>query len=53
MGEDRVRDHDHVSGKYREAAHNECNLQFRLRKDQQGQRDSFYIPVFFSQLERV
>ena len=48
MGIDRVRDHDHVSGKYRGAAHSECNLQFRLRKDQQGQKDSFYIPVFFT-----
>ena len=53
MGDDRVRDHDHVSGKYRGAAHSECNLQFRLRKDQQDKRDSFYIPVFFSQFERV
>ena len=42
MGVDRVRDHDHVSGKYRGAAHSECNLQFCLRKDQQGQKDSFY-----------
>ena len=50
MGADRVRDHDHVSGKYRGAAHSECNLQFRLRKDQQGQKDSFYIPVFFHNL---
>ena len=53
MGADRVRDHDHVSGKYRGAAHSECNLQFRLRKDQQSQKDSFYISVFFSQFERV
>ena len=43
MGEDRVRDHDHVSGKYHGAAHSECNLQFRLRKEEQGQKDSFYI----------
>ena len=34
MGVDRVQDHDHVSGKYRGAAHSECNLEFRLRKDQ-------------------
>ena len=34
MGVDRVRDHDHVSGIYRGAVHSECNLQFRLRKDQ-------------------
>ena len=45
-----MRDHDHVSGKYRGAAHSECNLQFRLRKDQQSQKDSFCIPVFFHNL---
>ena len=50
MGDDRVRDHDHVSGKYRGAAHGQCNLQFRLRKDLQGKRDSFYIPVSFYNL---
>ena len=38
MGVDRVRDHDHVNGKYRGAAHSDCNLQFRLRKDQQKKR---------------
>ena len=27
---DRVRDHCHVSGKYRGAAHNACNLKFRI-----------------------
>ena len=43
MGDDRVRDHDHVNGKYRGAAHSQCNLQFRPRKDQQGKKDSFYI----------
>ena len=53
MGVDCVRDHDHVSGKYRGAAHSECNLQFRLRKNQQGQKDSFYILVFFSTWERI
>ena len=47
MGVDRVRDHDHVNGKYRGTARSECNLQFRLRKDQQGKKDSFYIPVLF------
>ncbi|CAB4015988.1 Gastrula zinc finger, partial [Paramuricea clavata] len=28
--EDRVRDHDHVTGKYRGAAHNICNLKYRI-----------------------
>ena len=50
MGVDRVRDHDHVSGKYRGAAHSECNQQFCLRKDKQGQEHSFYIPVLFHNL---
>ena len=26
LGEDTVRDHDHLTGKYRGAAHNRCNL---------------------------
>ena len=50
LGADKVRDHDHINGKYRGAAHSECNLQFRLRNDQQGQEDSFCIPVFFHNL---
>ena len=35
---DKVRDHDHITGKYRGAAHNKCNL--LLRK-------TYKIPVFF------
>ena len=30
LEDDRVRDHCHVSGKYRGAAHNACNLKFRI-----------------------
>ena len=30
MGKDRVRDHDHLTGLYRGAAHNECNLAYRF-----------------------
>ena len=29
LGADRVRDHDHLTGEYRGAAHNECNLNFK------------------------
>ncbi|GBN89687.1 hypothetical protein AVEN_104940-1 [Araneus ventricosus] len=32
LGKDRVRDHDHLSGKYREALHNKCNLQLKQSK---------------------
>lgn len=37
----KVRDHDHLSGKYRGAAHNSCNLKLR---------NSFRVPVFFHNL---
>ena len=46
----KVRDHDHVSGKYRGAAHNPCNLNFRFKKTQQKKSDSFVIPVVFHNL---
>ena len=36
--DDKVRDHDHITGKFRGAAHNRCNLM--LRK-------TYKIPVFF------
>lgn len=32
LGEDKVRDHDHLTGRYRGAAHNQCNLDFQLPK---------------------
>ena len=38
----KVRDHCHVSGKYRGAAHNECNLQLKL---------SHQIPIIFHNLK--
>ena len=38
---EKVRDHDHLTGKYRGAAHNHCNLQYRKQ---------FKIPVFFHNL---
>lgn len=37
----RVRDHDHVTGKYRGSAHKNCNLRFRL---------SIKVPVIFHNL---
>lgn len=38
---DKVRDHDHVTGKYRGPAHVQCNLMFRVCP---------FIPVFFHNL---
>lgn len=38
LGEDKVQDHNHLSGRYRGAAHNQCNLDFQLPK---------YVPIVF------
>ena len=38
---DKVRDHDHLTGKYRGAAHNQCNLEFQLPK---------HVPIIFHNL---
>ena len=32
LGDDKVRDHCHIVGSYRGAAHNECNLMYRISK---------------------
>lgn len=41
LNRDRVRDHDHLTGLYRGALHNSCNLKYRLNKK---------IPVVFHNL---
>ncbi|XP_048588381.1 uncharacterized protein LOC116601844 [Nematostella vectensis] len=41
LGEDKVLDHCHLTGKYRGAAHNACNLRFRAPK---------FFPVLFHNL---
>ena len=41
LGNDRVRDHCHFTGNYRGAAHNSCNLKYRVPNS---------IPVFFHNL---
>lgn len=42
LNADRVKDHDHLSGKYRGALHNLCNIKYRLQKK---------IPVIFHNLK--
>src|SRR5688572_24293129 len=41
LGDDRVRDHCHLTGKYRGAAHNSCNLSYKVPK---------FFPVLFHNL---
>ncbi|CAB4002552.1 hypothetical protein AC249_AIPGENE23730 [Paramuricea clavata] len=41
LGEDRVRNHDYVTGMYRGAAHNICNLKYRI---------TWKVPVVFHNL---
>lgn len=41
--EDRVRDHDHITGLYRGCAHNKCNINFNHK--------NFKIPVYFHNLK--
>ena len=41
VGDDKVRDHGHITGKYRGAAHRSCNINLKLTKK---------IPVMFHNL---
>ena len=50
LGADRVRDHDHLTGDYRGAAHNECNLALKYKKVNDRMEWSFVIPVVFHNL---
>ena len=43
--DNKVHDHDHLTGEYRGAAHNSCNLQFRIKPK------SIQIPCFFHNLK--
>ena len=40
----RVRDHCHITGKFRDSAHQECNLQLRIKPE------NLKIPVIFQNL---
>ena len=42
LNTDKVRDHCHITGKFRGAAHNQCNLNLRLRKK---------LPIIFHNLQ--
>ena len=46
LGIDRVRDHCHLTGKYRGAAHSECNLQLQFKADKRNNR----LAVFFASI---
>src|SRR5688572_27922348 len=43
LGDDRVRDHCHLTGKYRGASHNSCNLRYRVPK---------FFPVLLHNMSR-
>ena len=46
-----VRDHDHLTGKYRGAAHSECNLAFKYHRLNNSKKNpSYIVPVVFHNL---
>ena len=47
---EKVRDHDHLDGSYRGAAHSSCNLKYRWSKLNPLGRYGFKIPVIFHNL---
>ena len=46
----KVRDHDHLTGAYRGAAHNICNLAYTYSKDNKNKYQAFIVPVVFHNL---
>lgn len=47
----KVRDHDHLTGEFRGAAHNSCNLKYRYSKVNPLGKYGFKIPVIFHNLK--
>ena len=47
---DRVRNHDHLTGQYRGAAHNKCNFNYKFSKENYNKQGSFHIPVILHNL---
>jgi hypothetical protein len=45
---EKVRDHCHLTGRYRGCAHQNCNLQYQFSADKKN--DAFYVPVIFHNL---
>ena len=45
LGGEKVRDHDHLTGKYRGAAHNICNINCK-------QKSSSFVPIIFHNFSR-
>eukprot|EP01048_Picozoa_sp_COSAG05_P018477 COSAG05_NODE_2710_length_2741_cov_1.654807_2_plen_702_part_01 len=46
LGNDRVRDHDHLTGAYRGAAHSKCNIEEGKKRTR-----NYKVPVFFHNLK--
>ena len=45
LEKDKVKDHDHLTGEYRGAAHQECNLKLQIRPKE------YQLPIFFHNLK--
>ena len=50
LGVDRVRDHDHLTGNYRGAAHKACNINYRWGYTGRGKSRQYTVPVVFHNL---